>query len=300
MYDLISVGSISIDLYFKGKSLTKDDNRFHLAIGGKYVTDFFHEDVGGGGCNVASGVAKAGLRTAVFGKIGDNEYKDVILKKMTDKRVSTEFCEIEKNYFKISSILLTDSGERTIIHYETPSHLVKEFFLHDELKKAKNIYFSPLPHLSLEDKNKMIGYLKGDKTTTFVNLSVVDCREGVERLKTILDSLDVLFLNAHEFSEFINVAYDDIELKKFRINIPYLKNRIVIVTDGEKGSHGFFRDEYFYQEAIKPKKIIDTTGCGDAYTAGFIADYIKSKNIRSAMKNGARYASEKLGRIGAN
>ena len=62
MYDLISVGNISIDLYFKGSTFTKDKDRFHLAIGGKYYSDFFHEDIGGGGVNVAVGVAKLGLR----------------------------------------------------------------------------------------------------------------------------------------------------------------------------------------------------------------------------------------------
>jgi len=110
MYDLISVGNISIDLYFKGSAFTKSKDRFNLAIGGKYYSDFFHEDIGGGGVNVAAGVAKLGLRPAIFGKIGDNAYKDLILKKLADKNISTEFCQIEENYYKISAIILTEKG----------------------------------------------------------------------------------------------------------------------------------------------------------------------------------------------
>lgn len=300
MYDLISVGNISIDLYFMGDSITRDKVRFRLAVGGKYYADFFHEDVGGGGVNVAAGVAKFGLRSAVFGKIGNNVYKDVILKKLSDKKISTEFCEIEDDYYKISTILLTSNGERTIVHYETPTKLLKEFMFHKELKKAKNIYFSPLPNLNLNEKKKMITYLKGDQTLTFVNLPAVDCRRPIKELSSFFDALDVLIINAHEYSELIKRPYEKIDFKKLEIKLPFLTDRILIITDAEKGSYGYFKGKIYYQEAIKPKKTIDSTGCGDAYTAGFIAQYLRTKNIPLSMQKAAEYATAKLGRIGAN
>ncbi len=300
MYDLISVGNISIDLYYKGKSFTKNNGRFHLAIGGKYYADYFHEDIGGGGVNVASGVSKLGLRTAVFGKVGNNPFKDAIFKKLTDKKVSTEFCQIEDDYYKISSILLSENGERTIFHYESPSHMLKQFLLHKDLRRAKNIYFSPLECLSLYEKKKMINYLKGDQTLTFVNLSALDCRRPVKELTNFFDSLDILIINSHEFSELVKKPYKKIDFKNLKIKLPYLNERVLIITDAEKGSYGYFKNRRYYQEAVKPKKIVDTTGCGDAYTAGFIAQYIKSNNIESSMFLGAKYAALKLARIGAN
>ena len=300
MYDLISVGNISIDLYFKSDTLTRNHDRFQLAIGGKYYADFFHEDIGGGGVNVAAGVARLGLHPAVFGKIGNNPFKDMILKKLTDKKISTEFGEVEEDYYKISSILLTEKGERTIIHHETPSHMLKEFFLHRDLKKAKNIYFSPLERLNLIEKKKMISYLKGDDTLTFVNLSALDCRRPIKELTTFFDALDILIINTHEYAELVKRPYEKIDFKNLKISLPYLKDRITIVTDASKGSYGYYKGEVFYQEAVKPKKIVDSTGAGDAYTAGFIAQYIKSGNIESAMFQGAKYAAEKLTRMGAN
>jgi sugar/nucleoside kinase (ribokinase family) len=300
MYDLISVGNIAVDLYYKGKSLTQKDGRFQLAVGGKYHADLFHEDIGGGGCNVAVGVAKLGLKTAVFARIGNNNFKENILSKLKQKNVSSEFCQFEDDYNIISSILLTEAGERTIISYDSPGHVAKKFFLHDELKKAKNIYISSLSNVSIEDKVEIISYLKGDQTMTFVNLSVIDCRREIEVLTKIFDSLDVLIINSHEYSELSKVPYAEIDFKNLEVTLPYLKDRILIVTDAEKGSYGYFKNEKYFQEAFKPEKIVDTTGCGDAYTAGFIAEYLKSKNIKSAMESGAKYAAEKLARIGAN
>ena len=300
MYDLISVGNISIDLYYKSRSFTRNKERFQLAIGGKYYADYFHEDIGGGGVNVASGVAKLGLRTAVFGKVGNNPFKDVIFKKLADKKVSTEFCQIENDYYKISSIILAENGERTILHYETPSHMLKEFLLHKDLKKAKNIYFSPLEHLDLYEKKKMIGYLKGKQTLTFVNFSALDCRRPVKELTNFFEALDVLIINTHEFSDLIKRPYGKIDFKNLEIKLPYLKDRILIVTDAEKGSFGYSQGRIYFQEAVRPKKIVDTTGCGDAYTAGFITQYIKTKSVIPAMQKAAEYAAKKLGRIGAN
>lgn len=300
MYDLICVGNIAIDLYYKGKTLTNKEGRFQLAIGGKYHSDFFHEDIGGGGCNVAVGVAKQGLKTAIFARIGNNNFKQTILEKLKSKNVSSEFCQFEENYNIISSILLTDAGERTIISYDTPGHLVKKFFLHEELKKAKNVYVSSLTNVSLEDKIEIITYLKGDRTLTFVNLSIIDCKREPETLYKIFDSLDVLIINAHEYSEIIKQPYEKIDFKNFDLTLPYLRDKILIITDAGKGSYGYYKNKKYFQEAVKPKKIVDSTGCGDAYTAGFIAQYLKTKNIRFSMESGAKYAAEKLSRIGAN
>ena len=300
MYDLISVGNIAIDLYYKGNALTNKDGRFQLAIGGKYHADYFHEDIGGGGCNVAVGVAKHGLKTALFARIGNNNFKQTILKKLQEKNVSSEFCQFEENYNIVSSILLTETGERTIISYDTPGHMVKKFFLHDQLKNAKNIYVSSLSNVSLEDKIEIISYLKGDQTMTFVNLSITDCKREPEALYKIFDSLDVLIINAHEYSELIKKPYEEINFQNLELTLPYLKNRILIITDAEKGSYGYYKNKKYFQKAVEPKKIVDTTGCGDAYTAGFVAQYLKSKDIKFSMESGAKYAAEKLERIGAN
>lgn len=297
---MICVGSISVDLYFRGDNFTCDDKRYHLALGGKYYADFFFEDIGGGAVNVAVGAAKLGLKAAVFGKIGENGFKEMILKKLADKAVATRFCQVEDDYYKISAIILNKNGERTIIHYEKPTHLIRQFFLHKELKKAKNIYFSPLPHLSLKEKKRMITYLKGDQTLTFVNFSAVDCRRPISELVDFFEALDILIINAHEFSLMIKKPYEKIDFFNLKINLPFLKEKILVITDGEKGSYGYYRDQFFYQEVIKPKKIVDTTGCGDAYTAGFIAQYLRTGNIPISMQKGAEYSAKKIARLGPN
>lgn len=302
MYDLISMGSISIDLFFQGDSLTFKDQRFQLAVGGKYQADYLYESIGGGGANVAIGAAKKGLKTAVVGKIGNNPFKKVILEELHQAGVSTTLCQYEDHYLNISSILLTDLGERSVIHYQpSHEHLVTSIEECSTFLNTKSVYLGNLPDVSLTERESIIHYLRRKGILTIVNLGVKDCRRPIEQLEKFIRGIDILILNTHEFAEAVKSSYEAINFKDNIIHhYPFLKNTIVVVTDEKKGSYGYNQNEIHYQKAIKPSVIKDTTGCGDGYTAGFISEFLKSSNILASMEKGAHYAAKILAKVGAN
>jgi len=303
MYDLISVGTISVDLYFKGESFTFKDNRFALAVGGKYVANQFDLKIGGGGANVAIGVAHHGFKTAVIGKIGNNPFKKIILDYLKNRHVSTNLIDQEDNYYNLSAILLTQKGERSIIHYSTPH---QELFSSGNpllgLTKTKIVYLGNLPDVSLTQRIKFLKFLGKYKITRILNLGVIDCRRPKKQLEKIFEEIDILIVNGYEFSEVVKAPHQDIHFHEDVISwyIPSLFEKIVIITEGERGSFGYYRGKVFYQRALKPAQIVDTTGAGDAYTAGFISEFLKSYDIEKSMKKGAIYASHILAKIGAN
>ncbi|KXK11881.1 MAG: aminoimidazole riboside kinase [Microgenomates bacterium OLB23] len=129
MYQLIAIGDITIDQYFRGDSFTIDNDRFSLALGGKYYSDFFHLSLGGSGANIAIHGAQLGLDSAVVAKVGETTFKNVIVQNLIKKTVSTEFLYFDRDYMSISTILLAPSGERTIIKHsdpKKPSKLTKQ------------------------------------------------------------------------------------------------------------------------------------------------------------------------------
>jgi len=303
MYDLISVGTISVDLYFKGENFTFKDNRFALAVGGKYVANQFDLKIGGGGANVAIGVAHHGFKTAVIGKIGNNPFKKIILDYLKTHQVLTNLIDQEDDYYNLSTILLTQRGERTIIHYATPhQHLFSADNPLFGLTKTKMIYLGNLPDVSLTQRIKFLKFIGKHKIIRILNLGVIDCRRPKNQLKEILGETDILIVNGYEFSEIVKAPHKDIHFYDDIISwyIPYLFEKVVVVTEGEKGSFAYFKGKVFYQRALKPAQIVDTTGAGDAYTAGFISGFLKSYDIEIAMKKGAIYASHILAKIGAN
>lgn len=303
MYDLISVGSIAIDLYFQGKTMTFKDSRFQLAVGGKYLADNFYSFVGGGGINVAVGVKKHGVKTAVLGTIGKNSYQSIIFNKLDRLKINRDLCDLVDNYFNLSAILLTEEGERTIIHYATPQQKLFDHRISiNSIKNTKALYLGNLPDVNIAERLKLLQFARDNRVMTVLNLGVKDCRRPKNETKTLLDKTDILIVNGHEFSELVKASYKDIHFHDDIINwyAPSLKDQIVIITEGDKGSYGYFQGKVSFQKAVKIKHVIDATGAGDGYTAGFIAEYIKSKDIEKAMLSGSKYAVKILGKIGAN
>src|SRR3989338_6856534 len=302
MFDLISIGNISIDLFFRGYSLTFKDNRFQLAVGGKYFANQFHTSIGGGGANVAVGAAKYNLKTAVLGAIGNNPFKKMVVQMLQAHNVSTDLCPIEDDYFNLSCILLTDKGARSIIHYSTPHrNILRKAISIKHLIETKILYLGNLPDVSLTERELALSMCKKNNILTVVNLGVKDCRRPKHQLDNLLKKTDILIVNGHEFAELVKAQYKDIHFKENVVKwyIPELEEKIVIITEGKKGSYGYFNHKITHQKAIQVNKIVDSTGAGDAYTAGFISQYFKTKNLEKSMEKGAQSAAKTLSNIGA-
>lgn len=77
-------------------------------------------------------------------------------------------------------------------------------------------------------------------------------------------------------------------------NISKEKGKLIVVTLGAEGSYAFLNGKIYFQEALPIDKVIDTTGCGDAYQAAFALSYYKYKSIPKAMLAGAEAALEVL------
>lgn len=304
MLDLICLGTVSIDLYYKGDTLTEGDGRFELAIGGKYYVEHFYEGLGGGGANVAIGVSKAGLKTGIIAKIGNNPFKSLICKKLDDAQVyHKEFSDIEDDYTNISSILLNAKGEKTIINYRTPHQIMmKSEDDYKKIEKANAIYMANLSQASLDERIKILSYTRAHNAKVYANLNVTDCRRSLHDIMSFIEHVDVLIINGYEYADMVKVSYDSIDFYSNVIDkfVPFTKEHTLVITDGKKGSYAYHDSKVYHQKAIEVSKVLDTTGAGDAYTAGFIAFYLSTQDIQASMKAGALYAVKILSKIGAN
>ena len=111
-----------------------------------------------------------------------------------------------------------------------------------------------------------------------------------------------MILNGHEFAELVKAQYKDIHFHEDVVEwyLPNLADKMVVVTEGKTGSYAYNQHQVYHQDAEPAEKILDSTGAGDAYAAGFIAEYSKSKSIEKSMEEGSKYAAKILAKIGAN
>lgn len=304
MLDLLTIGTVTIDLYYKGECLTEHNGRFELAMGGKYFADHFYEGLGGGGANVAIGVVKSGLTAGVIAKIGENPFKKIILEKLEESGVQHQsLCDIEDEYMNISSILLNKEGEKTVVNYRTPhQHVIEKHDDLEKLLKGKAMYMANLSKVSLNERIDILQFAKKHDKKVFANLNVTDCRRPIEQIMHFARYVDVMIINGYEYADIVKLPYASIDfdtdiVKKYA---PFDPDDILVITDGKKGSYAYHEGKVYREPAAKVKKVVDTTGAGDAYTAGFISSYLQSSDIQESMKAGAEYAVNIIEKLGAN
>ncbi len=304
MLDLICIGTVTIDLSYIGDSLTQKNDSFELAIGGKYFADEFYEGLGGGGANVAIGVNKLGLKAGLIATIGDNAFKQMIFTKLDAANVHyKDYCQIVDGYINISSVLLSNKGEKTIINYRTPQkNIFPSDIGYELLMKTQAVYMASLANVSLKERIDTLRHAKKYARRTFANLNVTDCRRPVEEILHFLDPVDIFIINTHEFADIVKTSYESIDFhhdvtRKFS---PFHSDKILVLTDGRKGSYVYHENKVHHEPAVPHVDVVDSTGAGDGYTAGFIAEYIRTKDIKKAMKAGATYSVTILEKKGSN
>ena len=113
-------------------------------------------------------------------------------------------------------------------------------------------------------------------------------------LNLVKNKLDITFANEQEITSLI-------EAKDFNevVNFSKQLNKLVIVTRGEKGAIAINGDEIVENDIKKNLKIVDLTGAGDLFAAGFLHGYINKFSIKQCLEKGTEMSSRVIQQIGA-
>jgi fructokinase len=113
-------------------------------------------------------------------------------------------------------------------------------------------------------------------------------------LDLVKNKLDITFANEQEISSLVDA-------KNFNEVVSFSKqlNKLVVVTRGEKGAVAVKGEEIFESDVIKNLKIIDLTGAGDLFAAGFLHGYINELSIQECLEQGTEMSSKVIQQIGA-
>ncbi len=113
-------------------------------------------------------------------------------------------------------------------------------------------------------------------------------------LNLVKNKLDITFANEQEISSLI-------EAKNFEevINFSKQLNKLVVVTRGEKGAVAIKGDKIVESDIHKNLKIVDLTGAGDLFAAGFLHGYINKLSTKECLEKGTDMSSKIIQKIGA-
>jgi len=299
MFDVITFGSATLDVFvpYDGKlnlfAKNKKISPF-LPLGEKLegVKISFHS--GGGGINTAATFANQGFKVAYCGMVGNDYAGDFVLEDVKRNKISQRFIFKTKEKTTSCSVIFTGEKGKVILPYRGAARCLDVQDIPLEELKSKWFYLAPLSGKLRKSFFRIIRFAKKNNIKVFLNPSKYQLKSSV--IKKAIKQADVLMLNQEEASFLTGVSFKKEKLIFQKIN-QWVKG-ICIMTRGRKGS--IVSDgKFLYTTPVLKKKIVDETGTGDSFGAGFVADYMKTSDIVSAIQFATANSAANLERLGA-
>ncbi|MBN1329137.1 MAG: carbohydrate kinase family protein [Candidatus Heimdallarchaeota archaeon] len=288
VYEIISIGAVLIDMIAIVDEFPQRD-------GESFVHDFKMMP-GGAAANVAVICNRLGLKTAFSGKIGKDRFGEILKEDLLKEGVAI------KDTLKVSEKIGTGScyicvdkkGERMILAYSgaadtlTPEDLPTEFF-----SKAKWVNLSDLRNVS-----SIEALLESDLPISFSISPGALIAQNPSRAYRLIQEAKLIVASKKEFSEIFRCNDDEIDTVASNFVKEKKKERIVAVTKGKDGAT-LFGKEGVFNIPIFPVNVIDTTGAGDAFTAGMLYGITREKSLKEAGRIAAACSAICIQEVGA-
>ena len=289
------------DSFITQNSLTKstmklffDENEFR-----KLLTNLKIEKTisGGSVANSIVGISQLGDKAGFIGKISDDEfgikYEDGLKKENVEF-----FYKKKKELLPTGSclILVTPDHERTMCTFLGTAGKINETDISSDVIKKSEMIF--LEGYLWDEGEPTKAFNKAINNANKVAMSLSD-RFCVDRhkddfLNLVKNKLDITFANEEEIKSLIDA-------KNFNEVIEFSKqlNKLIIITRGENGSIAVKGEEVVENDIQNNLKIVDLTGAGDLFAAGFLHGYVNRLSIKQCLEKGTEMSSKVIQQIGA-
>ena len=297
MFDVITVGSGSVDIFAKTENLRVLKRKDHITypIGSKILVDELIISSGGGGTNTAASLATLGHKVAFLGKIGTHENARRIKLDLKKFKVDCSLLVSTKNSRTGYSIILDSiKHDRTILTFRGSNSDLGYNEINLKKLKTKWFLFTSLRNKSFKTEEKLVSYAKKHNIKSAFILGSYLTKLGLKKLRKILKNIEIVVLNKEEAIMLLGKKKIKVLLKKLH----KLGPNIVAITDGNKGTHVFHENNIYYG---KPNnvKVIETTGAGDAFASTFLSGIIKKNDVKFALQLGMTNAESVIQYHGA-
>ena len=304
---VLGIGNAIVDVickvdenFLKKNSLTKstmklvDENEFKKLTFNLKV----EETVSGGSvANSVVGLAQLGDEVGFIGKINNDEYGKRYEEGLEKEKVKYFYSKKDENTpTGTCLILITPDSERTMCTFLGIAGKINQSDIDiDAIKKSEITFFEGYLWDEGHPKKAFEKAIKSSKITA-MSLSDKFCvdRHKSNFLDLVKNSLDITFANEQEIMSLINT-------KNFKDVVTFGKElkKILVVTRGDRGSVVIRNNEVAECGVRKNLKIIDLTGAGDLFAAGFLHGFINDLTLKESLEKGTEMSSKIIQKIGA-
>lgn len=287
IFDVIGLGEIVVDVLLKIPHFPKSDEKVYVVSR--------ERQAGGVTANFCVGVARQGLRVAFIGAIGNDTEGEFLREKLLQEGVDDRFLlTLDHCQTPVNTVMISESGEKAILQSEhmriTLPH--KESIQADLIQTSRHLH---LTAINFETAFRAVKLAKQYNLTISLDLESQVVRDYPDKIHMILEYIDFLLpnrLGAYEFTNMPNPSKASLKLLDYGPST-------IIMTLGENGVLLTTEDKQESYPAFKVENVVDTTGAGDAFNAGFITGFLLGKSLDQSIEQGQATAALKIQGVGA-
>jgi sugar/nucleoside kinase (ribokinase family) len=257
---------------------------------------------GGSAANTIAGLASFGGKGAFIGKVKDDELGRLYRHDLTSLGVAfdTAFAT-EGPATARSFIIVTPDGERTMNTYLGACQGLSVADVDAKaVENADIIYlegylWDPPAAKDAFRKASEIAHKAGGKVAITLSDSFCVDRYRDEFLGLVRNRMvDIVFANEHELKSLYQASSFDDALAALRA-----ENILAVVTRSEKGALAVTPDGIVEEPVFPVERVVDATGAGDLFAAGFLFGLTSNREVRDSLRLGALAAAEIISHVGA-
>tara|TARA_B100001057_G_scaffold153014_1_gene153176 strand:+ start:741 stop:1667 length:927 start_codon:yes stop_codon:yes gene_type:complete len=252
---------------------------------------------GGSVANSIVGLSQLGNKVGFVGKVKD----DNLGKKYEEglKKENVEYLYSKKNEPLATGsclILITPDSERTMCTFLGTAGKINDQDIN--ISDVKNSEITFLEGYLWDEGEPKKAFNKAINNSNKVAMSLSDLfcveRHKIQFLDLVKNKLDIVFANEQEIMSLINTKkFDDV------INFSKELNKDIVITRGEKGAIAINHEGIFECKSKENLNIVDLTGAGDLFAAGYLHGVINNMNSKQSLDKGTELSSKIIQKIGA-
>ena len=271
-----------------------DETEFKKLLGNLKIEETIS---GGSVANSIVGLSQLGNKVGFIGKVNDDDLGEKYEQGLKKENVEYYYAKKKEGLpTGTCLILITPDSERTMCTFLGTAGKINKTDINAQAVKNSEITF--LEGYLWDEGEPKQAFNEAINHSNKIAMSLSDkfCvnRHKKNFMDLVQNKLDITFANEQEILELIDAkSFDDV------ISFGKKLNKTLVITRSDKGSVVINQNEVVECESQKNLKIVDLTGAGDLFAAGFLHGYIKKMTLQESLNKGTEMASKVIQKIGA-
>jgi sugar/nucleoside kinase (ribokinase family) len=276
-FDILAIGELNADIIFTGLKGAPVLNR-EVAAGD------FRKTMGSSTALCAANLAKIGLVVAFCGKVGGDEDGRFMLEELRKRNINADFCTVDPAAKTGVTLALNWGGDRALVTFPG---VIGEFSLRDFdiniLRQARHIHVGSffLQFGLQKDLPEIFRQAQEWGISTSLDAGWDDTEKWDYGIRSVLPYTDIFFPNESEAFAITGESTWGAAAGKLAELCT-----VAVVKRGKNGGGCVSRGNVYAVRGIEDAPVLDTTGAGDSFNAGFIYGYLRKFSLRECLEYG--------------